>query len=130
MNKYYFTFTASHRKGKFVQPIYATSRDEAIEEMQGVYGKRFTKCFTEIHTTECEFDQNLIELRPLYTRDIMTFGEMRQLTERFNQIIGAGQSFKIKRLDKFADDIDNGFDINKDRYAFRMYLASMEAVAN
>ncbi len=60
----------------------------------------------------------------------ITTGEMNELTKRFNQIIGAGQTFKTKRLDAFIDDIDNNFDINNDKYAFRMYLAATEAVAN
>lgn len=63
------------------------------------------------------------------TKEITT-GEMNELTQRFNQIIGAGQTFKTKRLDAFINDIDSNFDINKDKYAFRMYLAAMEAVAN
>lgn len=128
MNKYYFTFTAGHRMGKYVQPVFGMSIDEAIVKMQNVYGKRFTDFFTDLHTSNEEFSQNLIELRPLYTQNVMTFGEMRQLTERFNQIIGAGQTFKVKRLDRFIDDVDAGFDIDKDVHAFRMYLAGMEAV--
>ncbi len=60
----------------------------------------------------------------------MTFGEMNELTQRFNQIIGVRQTFKTKRLDAFMDDIDSSFNIDNDKYAFRMYLTAMEAVAN
>lgn len=58
----------------------------------------------------------------------MTFGEMKQLTDRFNQIIGASQTLKSKRLNKFMDDIDNSFDIHKDNHAMQMYLSTLEAV--
>jgi len=35
----------------------------------------------------------------------MTFGEMKQWTQRFNQIMGASKSLRNKRLDVMIEDI-------------------------
>ncbi|GGN66325.1 hypothetical protein [Oceanobacillus indicireducens] len=39
----------------------------------------------------------------------MTFGEMKQLTDHFNQIKGASQKLKNKRLKQLIKDIEGNF---------------------
>ena len=41
----------------------------------------------------------------------MTFGEMRQWTERFNQILGGAQCLKDKRLAQLMTDLEQAYNI-------------------
>lgn len=123
MNKFYCTFGVGHRMSKYVQPIYASSEDAAITKMNEVYGKQWALPYSEDNFKADSFFNNLIELRPIYTEPVMTFGEMRTMTQRFNQIMGAGLTFRSKRLDQFLQDIKDSYDLQKDDYASRMFLA-------
>ena len=58
----------------------------------------------------------------------ITFGEMKQLTERFNQIMGASLVNRDKRLDGLIEDICQayGYECN-DQFVIDMFRAVWEA---
>ncbi len=55
----------------------------------------------------------------------MTTGQMLKWTHRFNQILGAAQIFKQKRLNSMMNDLVIAYDAQDD-YARCMYLAILE----
>lgn len=66
----------------------------------------------------------------------MTFGEMRQWTERFNQILGGAQTLKDKRLANLMTDLEQAYDIpilndeeysRKNPFVVQLYRAVSEA---
>lgn len=59
----------------------------------------------------------------------MTFGQMKQLTDRFNQIRGGSQQLKNKRLKNLAYDLEQSFTVRglfTDSAAFWMHTAVLE----
>lgn len=66
----------------------------------------------------------------------MTFGEMRQWTERFNQILGGAQTLKDKRLAQLMTDLERAYDIpilnneewnKRNPFVYQLYRAVSEA---
>jgi len=58
----------------------------------------------------------------------MTFGEMKQLTERFNQIMGASLVNRDKRLDGLIEDICQAYGYKcDDDFVIDMFHAVWEA---
>lgn len=107
MKLYYCTFGIGSRMSQYVQPIYATTEQEAEEKMKEVFGNNYSFCYPEADFIESKGQghfNSLIELRPLYTKDTMTFGEMRQWNDRLNQILGASQVNVYKRLLQLWED--------------------------
>ncbi len=59
----------------------------------------------------------------------MTFGEMKQWTQRFNQILGAAQCLKEKRLKNLRDDLVQAYQGKPfDKHAGFMFAAISEQV--
>lgn len=57
----------------------------------------------------------------------MTTGEMNKWTKRFNQIMGAAQAFKYKRLSNLRDDLVLAYEGHPyDPYAGFMFAAITE----
>lgn len=130
MNKYYFTWTASTKKNRDVQLVYAASEKEAFEKMQNVYGKRFTECFTEIHTNREDISCKLIDLKPLYASEKgMKLGEMFAWTNRFNNIIEVSGPSKTGRLNNLMDDLDRACDLVADKFAKQLYMRAGEELS-
>lgn len=137
MNKYYVTFGVGNRLSEFIQPIVASSKEEAEKKMNEVYGREWAFCYDEDEFNSLEF--NLKELRPIYCGDPgMTFGEMRKWTERFNQILGGAQCLKDKRLASLMTDMEQAYGIpflndeeynRKNPFVIQMYRAASEARA-
>lgn len=66
----------------------------------------------------------------------MTFGEMRQWTERFNQILGGAQCLKDKRLAQLMTDLEQAYNIpilndeewnKRNSFVYQLYRAVSEA---
>lgn len=59
----------------------------------------------------------------------MTFGQMQQMTERFNQIMGAGLTFREDRLNQMFEDICLAFGYNcSDIYVNKMAATILEQI--
>lgn len=87
--------------------------------MKEVFGNNYSFCYPEadfIESKEQGHFNSLIELRPLYTKDTMTFGEMRQWADRLNQILGASQVNVYKRLLNLAEDFCSLYVSGVDNY--------------
>jgi len=60
----------------------------------------------------------------------MTFGEMYELTQRFNQIIGGSQFLKHNRLKQFMQDLEDAYSTDgvfDDFYAQLMQATALQA---
>lgn len=63
----------------------------------------------------------------------MTFGQMKQLTDRFNQIRGGSQQLKNRRLKSLAYDLEQKFaerGLFYDTAAYRMHQAVLEEMGD
>lgn len=58
----------------------------------------------------------------------MTFGEMLGWTKRFNQIKGASQTLKNKRLNNMLNDLVLAYG-KDDIYARQMYIAVVDEIS-
>lgn len=55
----------------------------------------------------------------------MTFGQMKILTDKFNQIKGASQKLKYKHFDSMLHDLVKQFPAG-DKHARQMYVAVLD----
>lgn len=108
MKNFYFTFGNGHEQSGYFQLISASTSAAATKIMHYYYGKNWSCGYTEEDFKEALSEGIFTDLKPLVPLyETITFGDMKILTDRFNQIMGAGQAFKLNRLKKMREDLLN-----------------------
>lgn len=133
MNKYYFTFGIHHIYANQVQVIVAPDKETAMTKMFKLFGNNWAIDYTEEQWIESQelSSRKYIERDYIYCGNPgMIFGEMRSWTERLNQILGASQVNKARRLKQFKQDIVDAYPKEKwvsglaDRFVVELYAAA------
>lgn len=131
MNKYYFTFGIGHELADHVQPIFSPNMKVAIVKMNELYGKSWA--FNYTFDEYCKaIEKSTIrprELNPVWAWDsnskVMTFGEMKGWTDRFNSIGQTSSNLKAERLKNLQEDLKSCY--NNDPFAHQ-FINTIEEV--
>jgi len=130
MNRYFFTFGIGHRLEKFVQPIVAETPSDCEEIMFKIYGDGWK---TGYSTKEKEIS-HLTELPTIYQHVDITFGEMQELTKRYNGIMTGDSKQKDLRLSQMMTDMEQAYAIpflnNKEYNARNPFVVAMFRTAS
>lgn len=129
MKNFYFTFGIGQPLQNFYQPIVAEDMNQAREKMFKEWGNNWGFAYSEEEFSQAMKGGYLTELRPLepiYAVTMMTVGEMRSWTERFNQIIGASQISVAERLGFLKDDLKRAY--QNDRFANQLINTIEEVI--
>lgn len=125
MKNFYFTFGRSSVLADYFQLIVAEDIEQATKKMVEQWGRKWAFGYDED-----EFAQGMADgvfkdkkpLDPLYASRVITVNETMKLTNRFQQILGAGRMYKLHRLQKLSNDIAGAFDVTSDVVAKNIYL--------
>lgn len=123
------TFGVGMDMHPFFQPVYANDKQHAHEIIKRKY-EDYAFIYTEREFMGARERGSFSKLKPLpllCEGPVITVGEMKVLTDRFNQITSVSKNLRAKRLTNMLQDVEAAY--KPDPYVDRLIETIREGIA-